>query len=548
MLKLIRSATFGILLATPLAFYACGGDEPTKPDDDTTKPKVTSVTPANGSDFVSVGADISVTFSEAMDQSTMINSTLAFEPAVTGMASYSDKVLTFEADSLLRGDTIYTVTVTTAAKDKAGNPLASAFDWQFSTDLDNTPPTVLSTTPADGAVDFAVGRAISVRFSEEMEPATMAASFQISPSAAGSVVYADSILTFVPSVFFTGGQNYEVTVTTTATDTAGNALPSAYVWQFTTLDDTNPPTGTIASPVTDAVVGNSTTVTVSASDQTGVDRVVFYIDSVEQIGSDDFNPPYQYDWDATGLDTGSVHRINAEVFDVLGNSQFLEEVQVNYLWQLIITDDDEDLIHRDIHTVHGRSTGSYLEFRVETFGGWADYVSADSLGFDIAIYLDTDQNRATGDTTASDGDPAWDPPGTIGINDIGADYFILIGYHGDILQRWTGNSWSNEGVVDLLNISDSSNYFEVGVLLNRLGLPDAVDVVAFSFTLFRNPLIPGDPGQYKWDWAPNEGMGHATYILDGTYNGAPPMTGKWSANPLMRETSSLTPIGPEPFN
>jgi len=547
--KLIRYATIVIPVCCSLAFLACGGDDPVSPSDDTTRPTVVSVSPVDSSTFVSVISNISVTFSEAMDQATMVVSSLTIEPAIAGTVDYSDKVFTFDPDTFLIGDTTYTVTVSNAVKDRAGNSLASAFVWQFSTDLDHTSPYVKSAFPTPWGVPAPVNSPIVITFSEAMDTGSLAGGFQLAPPVTGSYSYTDSTLTFTPSGFLESSFTYEVTLLSSITDTAGNPLADTS-WQFGTLNDTNPPTGAIGNPTDEDVVGNSTDISVSASDETGVEKVVFYIDGAKVVGSDDFTPPYEYTWDASGLDTGSVHQLTAEVFDVLGNSTFIDTIDVHYLWKLLITDDDEELIHRDINTVHVRSGGSLLEFRVETFGGWSDYVAADSLGFDIAIYLDTDQNRTTGDTTASDGDPTWVPSGVIGINDIGADYMIIIGYHGDILQSWTGSGWSNEGAVDVLNVDNNSNYFEVGVSRNRIGLPAAVDVVAFSFTLFKNPLLPADPGTYKWDWAPNEGQGHATYVIDGSYNGAPPLTGKQSIS--TGEAShwdiSRHPQMPDPFD
>ncbi|MCP4655755.1 MAG: Ig-like domain-containing protein, partial [bacterium] len=85
--KLTTYATIVILACCPFAFFACGGDDPVSPPEDTTRPTVISVSPPNGSTFVSVTSDISVTFSEGMDRTTMILSTLTIEPAVIGTVS-----------------------------------------------------------------------------------------------------------------------------------------------------------------------------------------------------------------------------------------------------------------------------------------------------------------------------------------------------------------------------------------------------------------------------------------------------------------------------
>ena len=56
----------------------------------------------------------------------------------------------FKPDADLAPGTQYTATISTAAKDLAGNPLAAAKSWQFTT---TNPPSVTSVYPADGATD-----------------------------------------------------------------------------------------------------------------------------------------------------------------------------------------------------------------------------------------------------------------------------------------------------------------------------------------------------------------------------------------------------------
>ncbi len=120
---------------------------------------------------------------------------------------------------------------------------------------DTTRPSVTLTLPATTAPGPTLGvpanTAISAIFTEEMAPATLnATSFTVTCSApcvspAGSVSYAAGTQTavFKPAAALTVGATYTVTITTGATDLAGNALagnqaplPAAsnYVWMFTT--------------------------------------------------------------------------------------------------------------------------------------------------------------------------------------------------------------------------------------------------------------------------------------------------------------------------
>ena len=121
---------------------------------------------------------------------------------------------------------------------------------------DTTRPSVTLTLPATTTPGPTMGvpanTAISAIFTEEMAPATLnATSFTVTCGApcvspAGSVSYAPGTQTavFRPAAALTVGATYTVTITTGATDLAGNALagnqaplPAAsnYVWAFTAV-------------------------------------------------------------------------------------------------------------------------------------------------------------------------------------------------------------------------------------------------------------------------------------------------------------------------
>jgi sugar lactone lactonase YvrE len=93
---------------------------------------------ADATGFAVTGA-ITVTFSEAMDASTLNSSTFtvatAGGTAVAGTVSYdaATRTATFTPASPLSYGTHYSVTVTTGVKDEAGNPLGSALTWGFTT-------------------------------------------------------------------------------------------------------------------------------------------------------------------------------------------------------------------------------------------------------------------------------------------------------------------------------------------------------------------------------------------------------------------------------
>jgi len=105
-------------------------------DEDTTPPTISSVSPEDTATDVNVSTNITATFSEAMDSSTITTDsfTLAGSP-VSGTVTYdpSAYTATFTPDANLDYNYAYTATLTTAITDLAGNPLAEPYTWSFTT-------------------------------------------------------------------------------------------------------------------------------------------------------------------------------------------------------------------------------------------------------------------------------------------------------------------------------------------------------------------------------------------------------------------------------
>lgn len=110
-------------LAEPFENYEIG--------EDTIPPTVSSVSPQDGAIDVAVDTVITATFSEAM--SIPSAPALHISPSVGGCYSWTENVMTFTPDTALAYETTYAVTITTAAQDLAGNPLAEAYTWSFTT-------------------------------------------------------------------------------------------------------------------------------------------------------------------------------------------------------------------------------------------------------------------------------------------------------------------------------------------------------------------------------------------------------------------------------
>ncbi|OIR05619.1 hypothetical protein GALL_123630 [mine drainage metagenome] len=133
--------------------------------------------------------------------------------------------------------------------------------------VDKTRPTVTLTVPAN-AGSLAANSAITATFSKDMAPATVTApaTFTVKETVSGTNVPGATVTysvggktaTFKPTAALTPTLGYTATITTAATDLAGNALagnqaplPAAsdYVWSFTAIAaDVTAPTITLTSP------------------------------------------------------------------------------------------------------------------------------------------------------------------------------------------------------------------------------------------------------------------------------------------------------------
>jgi hypothetical protein len=224
---------------------------------DTTAPRVISTLNANGAIGVPTNTKVGATFSEAMNASTITASSFSVQQTVAGTPvigtlSYTGLNAVFTPSAALAAGTQYTVTLSTAVKDVAGNPMAANYIWSWTTGgADLTLPTVTSVTPIDLAVNVATASAVNATFSEAMDPLKLnTVSFTVKQgltNLAGLVSTSPdgTIATFVPTTALAINTVYTATITTAATDLAGNPLATSKVWSFTTAAVVAPP---IVSP------------------------------------------------------------------------------------------------------------------------------------------------------------------------------------------------------------------------------------------------------------------------------------------------------------
>jgi len=215
---------------------------------DVTAPSVVYVLPAQGATGVALNTKVVATFSEPMQAGSFDEVTFTLvqgATAVPGIVSYSDagRAAIFAPTTQLLASTPYTATVTTGARDLAGNALLAARTWTFTTGvaLDTTAPSVTATNPVSGATNVPTNKKVNATFNESLDPSTVTTlSYRLvgpgNAAVVGTVAYeaSDRITTFVPAADLATNTLYTATLTTAVRDLAGVALLNDFTWSFTT--------------------------------------------------------------------------------------------------------------------------------------------------------------------------------------------------------------------------------------------------------------------------------------------------------------------------
>ncbi len=237
-----------------------------------TIPTVMSTNPATNAITIPLNQKIAATFNQAMNPATLTaagtfgvaiaGGGLAVPGTVTYVAAANTVLFTPTAN--LAASTRYTASIAPTAQSVSGNLLAS-YMWSFTTgtNVNNTPPTVVSTVPASAAVSVPTNTIVTATFSKAMDPTgvTTTGTFTLAVAGAGgaavpgTVQYAGTTATFTPSAALAATKQYTATITTTAKDLTGNALAANYVWSFTTGAgaSTTAPTITLTNPASASI-------------------------------------------------------------------------------------------------------------------------------------------------------------------------------------------------------------------------------------------------------------------------------------------------------
>lgn len=283
----------GILLLVSLSIMflvagCCGDCAFPPPPAALVAPTVSATAPACSATGVDLATRVNATFSKAMDPTTINGTTFTLSAGATpvaGAVTYAaaTNIATFTPTLPLAANTVFTITVTTGARDIAGIPVASNFTCTFTTGPPFLPgpPAITSTTPANGLAPCVSTGRVTATFNKPMDPATInSTTFTVTgpgvTPVAGAVSYdvGTRTATFTPTNAFAVSTTFTATVTTGARDLAGVALVAGAVpnpWQFVTCATGVPPAGVNLRSAGTFVVLAGTTVTNTGPSSVGGD-------------------------------------------------------------------------------------------------------------------------------------------------------------------------------------------------------------------------------------------------------------------------------------
>jgi methionine-rich copper-binding protein CopC len=200
---------------------------------DSTAPTLVSHTPLSGAANIAVNATVTATFSEAIENGT---ATWTYDGGTIPFTSAHDgATLTLTPDAPLPYNTTFTVMV--AGTDFAANAGTNT-SWSFTTQANNdrTPPTLVSTSPANLATNVNEAANLSITFSEAINQ-TESNVVLVPDPGDGVATWSNGgkTITFDPTNFLQPNTQYTLTIFPNGVkDLAGNGIVGLHTVQFTT--------------------------------------------------------------------------------------------------------------------------------------------------------------------------------------------------------------------------------------------------------------------------------------------------------------------------
>lgn len=291
---------------------------------DKTLPTVSLTAPSNGS---TVSGIVTLT-ATAADNVGVIRVEFYVNAVFLGTDTSVPYQISWNSTTVVNG----TTTLRARAVDAAGNKRDSAnvVVTVVNNVTDITSPTVTMTAPIDGST---VSGTVLIAATAADNVAVARVDFYAGGLVVGTATSAPYQMSWDSLTHVDGS----VVLTAKAYDVAGNsALSSQTVNVLNALIDSTPPTSAITAPSDGSTVSGFVTFTATATDNVGVARVDFYVNTT-QVGTSSV-APYQVSWDSRTVANGSV-ALAVKAYDAAGNYRSSPNVFVTINNSAVVTGD-----------------------------------------------------------------------------------------------------------------------------------------------------------------------------------------------------------------
>lgn len=281
---------------------------------------------------------------------------------------------------------------------------------EIADEYNNTPPSVDSVSPANGATGVPVNTVITAAFSEDMDASTIdTSSFTLNNGVTGNVTYdaPSKIATFTPSSSLSYNTTYTASISTAVKDSTGNNLPENYSWSFTTeLPPWDGPGVYMSRASVDADEQEANGYNMVSSISSNGRYIAFYSDASNLVSDDTNNKGDIFRKD---LQTGEVIRVSTDSSGNEANSgSWYSSISSNGRYVVfdsgasnLVSDDTNgqwDIFRKDLQT------GTTVRVSTDSIGNqansgsdWASSISSDGR---YVAFSSAANNLVAGDTNS----------------------------------------------------------------------------------------------------------------------------------------------------
>jgi len=198
--------------------------------------EVTSVVPKNQSTKNFRNTNVFIGFNKnvySFSKEQIKITSFSNQELIEGVFINNGKYVVFTPNTNFLANTTYLISIL------AENGLNKAYEFQFSTgsEIDNVPPTILSTSPESGEINFPINANIVVNFNEVIDPTSITGNnFALQGNPPGSLSIQNQSLSFKPASNLIASNAYIAIVRNGIKDLAGNQMSNNYSWVFSTSE------------------------------------------------------------------------------------------------------------------------------------------------------------------------------------------------------------------------------------------------------------------------------------------------------------------------